>query len=134
MRSLKNLSLLTVYFFLTVGLLRCGKVPLATNSINFSLGSNVTNIRDLKLKQGNEGAVYLQGKVTRQVPLVDWMVYQLQDSTGTIWVLARKTGLQLADRVTIQGKVHYQSIPISGKDFGEMYIEEEKQLERIPTR
>lgn len=61
-------------------------------------------------------------------------MYQLQDSTGSIWVLARKTELQLADRVTIQGKVHYQSIPINSKEFGEIYIEEQKQLERIPTR
>lgn len=134
MRVSKHLSFITIYFFLAVGMLGCSQVPLAMNSISLSLGSNASNIRDIKLKPDNEAPVYLQGKVTRQVPLVDWTMYQLQDSTGSIWVLARKTELQLADRVTIQGKVHYQSIPINSKEFGEIYIEEQKQLERIPTR
>lgn len=128
----KNLSLLAVYFFIAVGLVSCDSVPVAMNSI--SLRTDVTNIRDIKLKQDNKASVYLRGKVTRQVPLVNWMVYQLQDSTGTIWVLTQKTELQLKDQVLIKGKMHYQSIPIAGKDFGEIYVEEQQQLERMPSR
>jgi len=47
--------------------------------------------------------------------------YQLQDSTGTIWVLTNQAGLQLEDKVLIKGNIHYQSIPLAGKDFGEVY-------------
>lgn len=61
-------------------------------------------------------------------------MYQLQDSTGTIWVLTNKADLRLEDQILIQGKVRYHSIPIEGKDFGEVYVEEQQQLERIPAR
>jgi len=130
----KNFYLLACYF-LTVGLLSCGRLPpAAMNSISMGLGVNVANIRDIKPERDNDATVYLRGKVVRQVPLVDWRMYQLQDSTGKIWVLTNKADLRLQDQILIQGKVRYHSIPIEGKDFGEVYVEEQQQLERIPTR
>jgi len=44
-------------------------------------------------------------------------VYQLQDSTGSIWVLTNQTSLQLEDKVLIKGNIHYRAYP-SRKDFG----------------
>lgn len=129
MRTGKNFSFVAVYSFLAGGLFSCGGLPPSTmNSINLSLGVQVANIREIK-PQDQSATVYLRGKVTRQVPLVDWRMYQLQDSTGTIWVLTNKTGL-IQDPVTIKGKVRHQSIPIAGKDFGEVYIEEEQRQVR----
>ncbi len=135
MRISKNSSRIAAYLFLTVGLLSCGGLPPSTmNNINLSLGVKVVNIRDLKPEQDNEARVYLRGKVIRQVPLVGWRAYQLQDGTGNIWVLTKNTDLQLQEQVLIGGKVHYQSIPIAGTDFGEVYVEEQQQLERKPVR
>lgn len=125
-----KISILTIYCFLGVGLVSCGGVPLAMNRIDLSQGVNVTNIGDLTREQNNEATVYLRGKAIRQVPLVDWRVYQLQDATGSIWVLTKNTNLRLGEQVLIKGKVRYQSIPIGGKDFGEVYVQEEQQLER----
>lgn len=125
-----KISILTIYCFLGFGLVSCGGVPFAMNRIDLAQGVNVINIRDLTRKQNNETTVYLRGKVVRQVPLVDWRVYQLQDATGSIWVLTKNTNLQLAKQVLIKGKVRYQNIPIGGKDFGEVYVQEEQQLER----
>jgi len=63
--------------------------------------------------------------------LEQW-AYQLQDSTGTIWVLTNQAGLQLEDKVLIKGNIHYQSIPLAGKRFWEVYVHEQEQLERTP--
>lgn len=135
MQQAKNFNILPFYFFCLAGLVSCGSLSEASiNSFNRNFGSNVTSIRDIKLEQDNAATVYLQGKVIRQAPLIDWRVYQLQDASGTIWVLTNKTEIQPGDQVLIQGKVHYQSIPIAGKDLGEVYIEEQKQLERIPAQ
>ena len=128
MQQAKSFYLLPFYFFLLSGLLSCGSLPqFSLNGINLRLGVNVTHIRDIK-PQNNEATVYLQGKVAHLVPLLEQRVYQLQDSTGTIWVLTNQTSIQQGDEVLVKGKVRYQSIPVVGKDFGEVYVEEQQQL------
>ncbi len=129
-----NLMRSAFYLFLLGGLLGCGKLPQSgMNAINFRPGVDITNIRDIKLRD-NETTLYLQGKVAKQVPLLERRVYQLQDLTGTIWVSTNQSDLWPGDQVLVKGKLRYQSIPLAGKDFGEVYIEEQQQLERIPAR
>ena len=129
-----NLIWSTFYLFLLGGLLGCGKLPQSgMNAINFRPGVDVTNIRDIKPRD-NDATLYLQGKVASQVPLLERRVYQLQDLTGTIWVSTNQSDLWPGDQVLVKGKLRYQSIPLAGKDFGEVYIEEQQQLERIPAR
>lgn len=73
--------------------------------------------------------VYVKGKVSDRVPLIDGLVYQLQDRTGKIWVLTQRTTQPVGQQILIKGKVHYQSIPIAGQELGEAYIEEQQVLE-----
>lgn len=114
-----------LYCFLSVGLVSCGGLPVSTiNRIEAIGGVNVVSIRSLTQEQNKDSTVYLRGKIIRQVPLIDWRMYQLQDATGRIWVLTKKTDLKPTEQVLIKGKVRYQSIPIAGKDFGEVYVEE----------
>ncbi|GAX44472.1 hypothetical protein NIES4075_54910 [Tolypothrix sp. NIES-4075] len=94
------------------------------NGVNFSIGVNVTPIRELKPRQ-DKATVYIQGKVNSSVPLVKQQVYQIDDSTGKIWVLTKQTGWKEGQSVVVKGKVNYQSIPLAGKEFGEIYLEEE---------
>ncbi|MGI2909242.1 hypothetical protein [Tolypothrix sp. VBCCA 56010] len=94
------------------------------NSVNFSIGVNVTPIRELKPRQ-DKGTVYIQGKVNSSVPLVKQQVYQINDSTGKIWVLTNQTDWKEGQSVVVKAKVNYQSIPLGGKEFGEIYLEEE---------
>lgn len=130
--QIKNFYLLPFYFFLLGGLLSCGSLPQSSmNAINLRPGVATTNIRDIK-PQDFKAKVYLQGKVAQVVPLLEQWAYQLQDSTGTIWVLTNQAGLQLEDKVLIKGNIRYQSIPLAGKDFGEVYVQEQEQLERTP--
>lgn len=129
MQQVKIFYLLPCYFFLLAGLLGCGSL----SSPTLSLGIGITNIRDLKPERDNSATVYLQGKVTKQVPLLKWRVYQLQDSTGTIWVLTNQATPQLGDEVLLKGQARYQSIPLVGKEFGELYVEEQEHSKQTPA-
>ncbi len=73
----------------------------------------------------DEATVCVQGKVINVVPLIQQQVYQVKDSTGTVWVLTHRADLRVEDQVSVNGKTHYQNISIGGKDMGEVYIEEE---------
>ena len=133
MQQAKNFYLLPFYFFLLGVLLSCGRLTqYGMNDINSGLGINVTNIHDLS-PQPQEATVYLKGKVTQIVPLLKQRAYQLQDSTGTIWVLTNQTGIQPGEQVLIKGTIRYQHILQAGKDSGEAYVEEQ-QLEHVPSR
>jgi len=113
---------------LILGLVSCSQVPPAGLS-TLSLGSGqVTKIRVLQERQPAEKVVYLQGQVSRQVPLVNQQAYELKDSTGSIWVVTQENAPNAGKAVTIKGKVRYQSIPVGTKDLGEIYIEEQQQL------
>ncbi|MBW4445779.1 MAG: hypothetical protein KME38_02580 [Spirirestis rafaelensis WJT71-NPBG6] len=94
------------------------------NGVNFTIGVNVTPIRELK-PQSDKATVYIQGKVNSSVPLIKQQVYQISDSSGKIWVLTKQTGWKEGQEVVVKGKINYQSIPLAGKEFGEIYLEEE---------
>jgi RecJ-like exonuclease len=127
-----NLAKIAVSLFFLIGLLSCGKLPqYAMNGISL-MGASAVKIADLKPETGNGTTVRLQGKVVQQVPLAGWRMYQLQDSTGKVWVLTKRTDVRLQTAVSIEGKVYFQSIPIAGQDFGEIYVEE--QQVQTPTR
>ncbi len=73
--------------------------------------------------------VYLEGKVVDRAPFLDSGSYQLQDETGTIWVLTNSPLPQTGETVQITGKVTYQSISVGGQEVGELYILEVEKLE-----
>ncbi|WP_017317435.1 hypothetical protein [Mastigocladopsis repens] len=106
---------------LLLGLLSCGKVgQFGMNAI----GGNITLIQDLKSQQDGNTTVYIQGKVEKRVPLLKRYAYQINDSTGKIWVVTNQSSLREGEQVVIKGKVRYQSIPLAGKEYGEFYLEE----------
>jgi RecJ-like exonuclease len=121
MRSAKCAYLAPLYltmFLLLPGLSGCGNLQIS----NLRLLSP-TVISDIKA-QHDEATVSLQGKVVNVVPLIQQQVYQVQDSTGKIWVLTHRSNVRVADQVSVAGKAHYQRISIDGKDVGEVYVEE----------
>lgn len=69
--------------------------------------------------------VYLEGQVGNRVPLVNAMVYQLRDATGTIWVVTPDTTVQPGQTVRIRGTIRFESIPVAGQELGEIYLEEQ---------
>ncbi|MBD2506651.1 hypothetical protein H6G91_05125 [Nostoc muscorum FACHB-395] len=138
MQQTRNLSLsfslghsivsyrLGLIILLVVGLCSCGSLtPSGLNGTNFQIGSNVTPIREIKPEQDNRAIVYIQGQVEKQAPLMKQWAYQINDSTGKIWVVTNQKNLAKGAQVVIKGKIRYQSIPLGGKELGEVYLEEE---------
>jgi RecJ-like exonuclease len=68
--------------------------------------------------------VRIEGTVVDRAPMIDAVVYQLQDETGEIWVLSTEPSVQTGDRVLVRGTVRFESIPIEEQELGEAYIEE----------
>ena len=117
---------------LASGFFSCGNLPLS----QLNLGFNVASISDVQEKRQVDSEVYLRGKVENRAPFVGNAAYQLQDGTGTIWVLTNQALPQLGDEVLLKGEVRYKSITLkelAGKDLGEVYVEEIEQLKRTPA-
>ncbi|MBW4513878.1 MAG: hypothetical protein KME11_01470 [Timaviella obliquedivisa GSE-PSE-MK23-08B] len=94
--------------------------------------SRVTLVQDVQAHPQRHwltSTVYLKGQVSERVPLINAQIYQLQDSTGKIWVLTTKAKPKKGDRVYIKGQVRYEKISVDGQEFSEAYIEEQEQLD-----
>ena len=89
-----------------------------------AMGAQITPINQLKSKQ-NPDIVYIQGKVEKAIPLVKKQAYQVNDGTGKIWIVTNQTGIKQGESLLIKGKISYRSIPLGGKEYGELYVEEE---------
>ena len=51
-------------------------------------------------------------------------MYQLDDSTGKVWVLTNQKGWKVGDKVVVKALPQYESIPVAGAEMGELYLEE----------
>jgi peptide subunit release factor RF-3 len=74
--------------------------------------------------QNKDTTVYIQGKVEKTAPLIQRKAYQINDSTGKIWVVTNQGNFQIGEQVVLKGNVQYQSIPLAGQEYGEIYLEE----------
>lgn len=111
--------------FLGGGIVSCGRL----NPFGH-WGGNVTKISDISQKKASTTTVYLQGKVATRAPFLKAGAYKLQDATGTIWVLTNQTVPNVGDKVVIKGQLQFQTILVKGQELGEVYVQEEQQLER----
>lgn len=91
--------------------------------------TTVQNVQENPQRNWFTATVYLQGTVGDRAPLLDGQLYTLEDNTGSIWVLSPTKNLTSGKRILIKGQVRYQNIEIAGQDLGEVYIEEQQQLE-----
>jgi hypothetical protein len=89
--------------------------PIAQNLLH-------TQISSLKTPKSIDSNVYLQGKVSDRSPFLEGGAYQLEDSTGKIWITTATKLPSLGAEVAIEGKVRYQSIPIENREWGELYV------------
>ncbi|MTJ46991.1 hypothetical protein [Dolichospermum sp. UHCC 0259] len=111
-------------FSLLTGLYACGKGENSgINLKNFHIGANVTQIQKIT-KKNQDTTVYIQGKVEKYAPLIKKKAYQINDSTGKIWVITNQGNFQVGEQVVLKGNVQYQSVPLAGKEHGEVYLKE----------
>ena len=111
-------------FFLVWGFYACGKgINSGINLKNLNIGANVTQIQ--KITQKNQDTtVYIQGKVEKIAPLIKKKAYEINDSTGKIWVITNQGNFSVGEQVVLKVNVQYKSIPLTGKEYGGVYLEE----------
>lgn len=95
-----------------------------------SLGGRNTTVERL-LEKGAQGrlgkSVKLRGRVIGRSPLLDGVVYQIEDRTGSIWVESNDTQVELGQVLIVQGKPQYQAAVVDGLDFGGFYLAEQRR-------
>ena len=114
------------------GLVSCSNVPLlgTPNGIGSAYTGDITAISEIQSDQNAKDLVYLQGQVISQAPFLNSGAYQVQDTTGKIWVVSNQDLPNVGDQVLISGQIQFQSIPIGGQEMGELYLQETEQIER----
>src|SRR4028119_2342830 len=114
------------------GLVSCSNSgPLGIGGINLNgVGGNVTKISEIQKNKNSAATVHLQGQVATRAPFLGSGAYKLQDATGAVWVMTSQSLPDVGDEVLIKGQLQFQSIPVGGQDLGEVYIQEEQQLQR----
>lgn len=94
---------------------------------------NITSIDQLLQTKPQNAVVTLRGKVQTIAPLVGNAVYQLEDASGSIWILTSNPELpKVGDILLVKGQTRYELILLGGQDRGELYIQEQEILERQP--
>jgi hypothetical protein len=121
-----RLSRLSIILLLLLNIAGCGqfnnfsRLPIAQNFLH-------TQISSLEIPKNIDSNVYLKGKVSDRSPFLEGGAYQLDDSTGKIWIITTNKLPSLETEIAIEGTVRYQSIPIENREWGELYmIQEEK--------
>jgi hypothetical protein len=82
--------------------------------------TQITETRDLPTGQ----EVSLEGRVRQHLPLLEQSLYELEDDTGTIWVVSADSPPPVGESLTIRAVIRYESILVAGQDMGESYAEE----------
>lgn len=112
-----------LFSILITGLYACGQEGKSGINLPLTIGTNVTPIQKIT-PQNQDSTVYIQGKVEKTAPLIQRKAYQISDSSGKIWVITNQVNFQIGEQVVLKGNVQYQSIPLAGKEYGEIYLEE----------
>lgn len=110
-----------------IGLVSCSSSAVSTLQPNelaeLKFGMGTASIGNLQRSQQGS-TVSLQGKVISQAPLVGGSAFELQDATGSIWVMSKAAPPALGTEVTVQGTLHYQSLQLNGQEQGTVYVEQ----------
>jgi hypothetical protein len=94
-----------------------------TRELGFFTLSSVSELKEAEQSSQGE-SVYVQGKVIQIIPLIESSAYQLQDYSGTLWVIKSGNPPQIGDYVTVKGTLKYQDIEVEEHELGEFYLEE----------
>lgn len=97
----------------------------------FGCRTSSITVEDIAANQVGK-TVSLQGRVVHVAPFLGNSAYQLEDSTGKIWVVTTQEPPKPA-RVEIKGKIKYQSLPFGDQELGDFYLVElEQTLPQTP--
>lgn len=101
------------------------ELPLPSVSLpNLRLPGQSTAIGSIGAQQAEE-KVSVSGSVTKRVATLDGWLYQLQDSTGSLWVVTSQSEPVVGETATVSGTVKYEAVVVDEIDASEVYLEEQ---------
>jgi uncharacterized protein YdeI (BOF family) len=100
-------------------------VPIAVNV-------NTISIADLEKTAPEDTTVYLKGTIGKHAPILQGAVYELRDSTGSVWVRAQGTVPNPGDQVTIKGITRYKPIEQNGQQQRSLFVDQQDVLQTQP--
>jgi hypothetical protein len=104
-----------------LGLLLAGCNPTPGTLSQFD-PSPATAIESLN-RQKENSAVVVAGRVVTVAPLIGRVAYEVQDATGTIWVLAPQAPAANSE-VKVHGTLRFESVRIENQETSEVYIQQ----------
>lgn len=72
----------------------------------------------------NDETVQIKGTVIKQAPLLAGALYQLQDDSGTVWVLSAESAPPESATISVVGTVQVEAIAVEGIDISDVYLRE----------
>lgn len=73
--------------------------------------------------------VAVSGRVTQRSALLEGWLYQVQDSSGSVWILTEKEAPAVNESVTVEGTVRYEPVVVGEIDASGIYLEERSHRE-----
>ncbi|MEX0268376.1 hypothetical protein AB3R30_04475 [Leptolyngbyaceae cyanobacterium UHCC 1019] len=113
---------------LLITLVSCGGQAASVSGGGSSMGEIVppktTSIQEVQKTADRDSVVTVKGVVGDRVPILEGTVYEIQDSTGKIWVLTQKQPPDSGQEVVVTGNLRFKSIPLNGQEQGSVYVEQ----------
>ena len=114
---------LGIIISLNINLISCNYItPSALLDTKATISIN--EIADNQSKQ----SIYITGKVIKVAPLLGSNAYQVQDSTGSIWVVTTANLPSVGQTILIKCRIQSQSLSLKNQELDELYLVE---LEKI---
>ncbi|MEM9449329.1 MAG: hypothetical protein AAGA75_12450 [Cyanobacteria bacterium P01_E01_bin.6] len=127
-RLIRTLSWRTLLITL-VGVSGCQSL---NQPLPLKLTGRIRSVNAIQTRVNVGSTLYVKGTVGERVPLIQGQVYELEDSTGRIWVVTKDATIATGEELLIRGTLSYLATPDFGVDVGERYLWETDQVERSP--
>ncbi|MDB9527602.1 hypothetical protein PN498_16520 [Oscillatoria sp. CS-180] len=96
------------------------------------LTQSTVTIENLSSDQVSQ-TIQVEGTVLKQAPLLEGVLYQIEDATGQLWILSSESLPDVGASLRVRGVLQYEPIVISGADIGEYYLQEQSRSVLNPT-
>lgn len=90
---------------------------------------SITAIESIVSENANE-TITVAGQVAQRVAILEGWLYQIQDDTGSVWVLSEDTGPATSPAptvgqvATVEGVIRYEDIMVDELDASDVYLEQ----------
>lgn len=88
----------------------------------------IQEVKDDPYRYENETA-RIGGRVTQQMSVLNYGIYEVEDATGTIFVVSQRGVPSRGARVEIKGNT-VNAFSLAGIDYGTVLMEEDRKIHR----